>query len=78
MSTEKAVNENFAGNPNFSNNFFFLVETSCHVKKYMYELSFVLTGVLAKMAYNLSSKLMPLATKEVSTKKILMTYSILG
>lgn len=23
MSTEKAVNENFAGNPNFSNNFFF-------------------------------------------------------
>lgn len=53
---------------------FFLVETSCHVKKYMYELSFVLTGVLTKTAYNLSSKLMPLATKEVSTKKILMTY----
>lgn len=77
MSTEKAVNENFAGNPNFSNMFFFLVETSCHVKQYMnymYVLSFVLTGVLAKIACNLSSKLMPLATKEVSTKKILMTY----
>ena len=29
----------------------------------MYVLSFVLTGVLAKIAYNLSSKLMPLATK---------------
>lgn len=32
--------------------FFFLVETSCHVKKYMnymYVLSFVLTGVLAKI-----------------------------
>ena len=77
MSTEKVVNENFSGNPNFSNMFFFLVETSCHVKKYMnymYVLSFVLTGVLAKIACNLSSKLMPLATKEVSTKKILMTY----
>ena len=57
--------------------FFFGVETSCHVKKYMnymYVLSFVFTGVLAKIAYNLSSKLMPLATKEVSTKKILMAY----
>jgi len=41
---------------------------------YMYVYSFVLTGLLAKIAYNLSSKVMPPATKEVSTKKILMTY----
>ena len=41
---------------------------------YMYVYSFVLIGLLGKIAYNLSSKLMPPATKEVRTKKILMTY----
>ena len=35
----------------------------------MYVYSFVLTGLLAKIAHNLSSKLMPPATKKESIKK---------
>lgn len=33
MSTEKAVNENFAGNPNFSNMFFFFGGDQLSFKK---------------------------------------------